>query len=103
MKIGTVLFAFAAMLFCAGTAFAEDPESYRTTLLSRPLSEGHAAFCNGKDNLQDCQVTLNFLKDIKAGQVPKDSAGKDTCPRGAHTRYAGNDKNEKEIANRCTP
>jgi hypothetical protein len=103
MKTGTVLFAFAAVLFCAGTAFAQDPESYRTALLNRPLPDAHSNFCRQKGGSQaDCQVTLNFLKDIKSGSVPTDSRGKDVCPRGASIDYAGSPDNAAKIENRCT-
>jgi hypothetical protein len=102
MKTRTVFFAFSAVLFCAGAAFAgEDPESYRMTLLRRDLGK-HESLCKSQPSYENCKVTLNFLKDINAGQVPKKSDGKDLCPLGADTRYSFGAPNQAKIEARCT-
>lgn len=111
MNKGTLIFAAMAAIFCAaaGTAQAydpdaiRDPEAYRSSLLSQPLQDGHANFCRQKGGSQaDCQVTLNFLKDINAGKVPRGPSGKEICPRGASIDYSGNEANKAKIEARCT-
>ena len=91
----------AMALFCAGTASAEDPGSYRSNLLRRTNSD-YAKFCQAKASYDDCMVTQFFLDDIFAQSIAKDAAGKDICPSGAHINYAGGDDNAKEISIRCT-
>jgi hypothetical protein len=86
------------------SAQSTDPNTYRQTLLSsdRTLSSGEADFCqqkaSGPDGYADCQVTLNFLKDIITNQTPSPTA----CPLGANIVYAGNPTYQNMITKRCT-
>ncbi len=111
MNKGTLIFAAVAAILCAAAPTAQaydpdairDPEAYRSSLLSQPLQDGHANFCRQKGGSQaDCQVTLNFLKDINAGKVPRGPSGKEICPRGASIDYSGNEANKAKIEARCT-
>jgi hypothetical protein len=106
MKTGTMLFAIALALLCAGMASAEDRDSYRSKLLTRKNSD-YEKNCKSKSsfNYNDCMTTQFFLDDIfntAGNKVPKDAAGKDLCPTGAHINYAFGDDNAKEITLRCT-
>lgn len=106
MKTVFACLAFAFALLSAGLVFAQqdNPESYRQALLApdRALAGGEANFCQqkggGQGGYADCQVTLNFLKDIIRGQGPSDRV----CPRGASIQYAGNPTNQDKITKRCT-
>lgn len=107
MKTGFAYLVFAFAVLSAGLVFAQgnDPESYRQTLLSRALSAGESGFCQQKASgakLADCQVSLNFLKDIIRGQNPSGGDGRDVCPRGASIEYAGGPQNQDKISTRCT-
>jgi hypothetical protein len=106
MKTWVAFIVFVAAVLSAGSVFAQQdtPQSYRQALLApdRALAPAEANFCQQKTSDQngyaDCQVTLNFLKDIILNQSPSDSV----CPLGANIQYAGNPTNQNMITKRCT-
>jgi hypothetical protein len=91
---------FAAATLTATWVFAQatDPQSYRQALLARPLPAAGTNFCQQVGgSSQDCQVTVNFLLDLRDNRDPSDHI----CPAGASIQYAGNPANADKITKHC--